>query len=107
MPISYEWMVTIITVLLAAVASARFGEVFGRRWSIGNDDRSFFVVACAVVTGAVMYFVASAALQAGGILFGVIGIFLAIPFVGFMWMLIVGGNKALERILGGLLKKLS
>lgn len=107
MPIPYDWMITIITVLLAAIASSRFGYVFGYRWGMRNDGLGGFAFACAAAAGIVMYFVSSAALEAGGITFGLIGIVATIPFVGFMWMLIAGGNKALERILNGLLKKLS
>ena len=107
LPFTYDMVIIGSAVTLAALASSRFGWVFGGRWGMNGDPRGFFSLACAAAAAVVMFFVSTAALQGGGIPFGIISVRLAIPTVGFAWIFIVGGNKALERILSGLLKKLS
>jgi hypothetical protein len=48
----------------------------------------------------------NAAIQLGGLIGGFIGVALTVPVVGFCWIYLVGGNKAFERIIDRLVKRI-
>lgn len=93
-------------IVVGALTSARIAFFLGDRWKFGRGDRNVFTWFCAACAALVMGFVAVAAEMAGGNLFGVVALVGSMPFVGFAWGVIVGCNKANERIIFGLLKKL-
>ena len=107
LPLDVNIFLTALAVIYGGVSSGIFARRFADRWGIRGDGRDFFTIVGAAVAGIIMYFVAHAAMDAGGVLFGIISVFASIPLVGLTWIVVVGGNKALERILGNLLKKLS
>ncbi len=107
LPFEFSTFLTMLAVIYAGVSSGIFARNFANRWGIRGDGRDVFTLFGGAVAGLIIYFVQQAALDVGGIPFGIITCFAAIPVVGFSWIVVVGGNKALERILGNLLKKLS
>lgn len=93
-------------IAIAGLTSARIAFFLGDRWKMGHGDRwafTWFSGACAAI---VMGYIAVAAQMAGGNLFGIVSLVASMPFVGLSWGVIVGANKANERIIFGLLKKL-
>lgn len=103
----YPVVLIIASIALAFLTSTRIAYVLAGRWNFKNEPTFFFSAACGIVAGVVMGFVSYALIATGGLLFGLIGAFASVPLVGIVWLFVVGGNKAIERILGGLLAKVS
>ncbi len=98
----------VASVAIAAVTSGRVAYFLAERWKFRSAEAFFFFTALGVVAAAVvMGFISTAAVVAGGNLFGLICVVASVPFVGVAWGFIVGGIKAIERILFALLARLS
>jgi len=94
-------------IFVAAITSGRIAFFLTNRWGFRSAEAIFFFTAFGVVCAAVvMGFIATAAVHAGGNLFGLICVVGSMPFVGAAWGFIVGGIKAIERILFALLARL-
>lgn len=102
-----------IAVLLGGLTSARASWVLGEKWNLSKRSnqnpsvRDVMTTVAFVGAAIIVGFAANYAFEAGGWLYGVIADFLAIPFAGAIWMLIVGGNKVVETFLNGIDVRLS
>ena len=104
----YGIALVVCAVALASITSMRIAFFLAVRWGFScTENKVCFTILGGVVAAIVMGFIAVAAVKAGGNLYGIISVVGSVPFVGFAWGFIVGSNKAIERILFGLLKKLS
>ena len=103
---AYQTVIIIATMLTAFVTNGRIAWFLGRRWGLSvAGDVNWWDAGCAIVGAAAFYYISLAFFQYGGLLAGVIGIFACIPISGAVWIFVVGGNKAIERILSNLMKK--
>lgn len=102
----YETVIIIATMFLALITNGRIGYVLGQRWGISTtgNEPPLWELFCAIVGCVPFYWISQAGLQYGTI-GGLIVLLGTIPFSGFVWIFIVGTNKAIERILNNLLKK--
>lgn len=104
----YENALFFASIALAVITSARISYVLGQRWKIySGGEPPLFELVSMVVSGVSLWFICSAALEFAGLLGAAVVVLATIPLTGMIWILIIGGNKALERIINGLLNKLS
>jgi hypothetical protein len=104
----YEWVITIATVILAFITNARISYKLGERWKIydkPDSDFPIFEAFSACLAAVLFYFISCAGFDNFNMMGGLIVAAATIPISGFVWVFIVGGNKVIERILNGLLKK--
>jgi hypothetical protein len=101
------WLLVGISVLLAAVASGRASWVLGAEWKLStrkNNDPSArdVMTVCSVVVAMVLAGIGTYAVaDTYGLFWGIIADVLTIPAIGLVWLLGVGGNKIVERIING------
>lgn len=107
MMIEPEFVIVTTAMAQAAIVSARLSYVMGFKWGLRYESNYLmsFQVISTIVSAILAGFGAGAALTFGGLVFGIAAVLLTLPCVGAAWLLIVGGNKAIERILGGLFNK--
>lgn len=102
----YAFCITAATVCLAFLTNGRIGYVLGERWNLNTPtDFPWWYGFCAIVGATVFYFASHAAFDYYGLLGGVICMIASLPVSGLIWIFIVGGNKAIERILNSLMKR--
>jgi len=95
-------------IIFAAFVSGRLAHVTGKRYGIDlNRDSGYVTIAGgAAIAGVLAGFAVTAAIQIAGMMAGVVVDLLLLPAVGIIWILIVGGNRAIERLITNLLNKL-
>jgi hypothetical protein len=104
----YHLVVVIATTLLAGLTSIRIAYVLAQRWGFKRGEPTvFFCIGAAAAAGVACCVASVALVSAGGPFYGLVGLIAAIPLVGASWIFVVGANKAIERILSNLLKKVS
>ena len=96
-----------VTIALAVITNARIAHVLALRWSFSKEPRLFFCWLSSIAAGAIIAVASFALINYGGLAYGMIGAVMVVPVVGVAWFFIVGANKAIERILANLLKKMS
>lgn len=102
----YIPVIVISAIILGFLTSARIAYFLAnKKWGFKGEPLFFTTVACASASAIAMGFISGAMIEMGGILFGIVGLALEIPLIGLVWIFIVGGNKAIEKILNGLLAK--
>lgn len=101
----YVPFIVIIGVVTAAITGARLAFVMGKSWKLRNTPLGWTCFGSAVASAVVVGVMCGGAINAYGLLAGLLVNFVSLPMVGFVWCFIVGGNKVLERILGTLLNK--
>jgi hypothetical protein len=103
----YFFVIVASSILLSAITSARIAYVMAKRWNLSGEPAVFSIIGSVVVAVAICGVISFAAVAIGGLLIGLFAVLLTVPFVGFVWVFVVGANKAIERILNSLLKKVS
>lgn len=104
---NFEIMVIISAMFLSFVASMRMCFVLMKnRWQVGRRVPMPVCFFAGVAAAIVMGFVASSMVILLGIVGGIICVVGATSFTGFIWIFVVGGNKAVERTLSGLMTRL-
>lgn len=93
-------------IVVAVITSGRIAYVQALGWKFGSDSKGFFVIGCSFAAGVVIGVLVCHLALYGGPLFALIGALGALPLVVLVWILIIGGNVAAQRILEGLQKKL-
>jgi hypothetical protein len=96
-------------VVFAFIVGARIAYVMGLRYGAVDPytDSSWMIpLIGGAAAGIIAGFATTAATQNGGLICGIIADILMLPAVGLIWIFIVGGNRALERIITNLLNKL-
>ena len=94
-------------IFIAVITSGRIAYVQAKRWKFGCSDKIFFFsLACALAAGVVVWVLAYHLALSGGPVFALIGALGTLPLVALVWILIIGGNVAAQRMLEGLQKKL-
>ncbi len=92
------------SVVLAAIVSARCAYVMGLRWGVSKDaSLGFLMIVSAGAAALLAGFATYAAILWGGLWVGLFADLATLPVVGAAWIFVVGGNKAVERIIAGLL----
>lgn len=102
----YVSAIVITTIVLAGLSSGRIAYFLGRKkWGL-REEKLFFTCACPTLASAILSgFISAALIEFGGLLYGLAGVLLTVPFVGLVWVGIVAGIKVCERMLTGLLNK--
>lgn len=102
---AYALVLIVSIMALATLTNLRISYVLTKKkWGL-SDDAVFFLGAGTSLVTLVISFVIGYTLCGYGPIFGLAGVLLSVPFVGFAWIFVVGANKAIERILAGLMKK--
>lgn len=92
--------------LLGLVTAARISWVhFVHKLCNDRADNIAVSILIGVVAGVLSAIAVYALYKSGGIMYALVGDVLTVPVVGAAWLFIVGVNKAIERILKGLLAK--
>lgn len=104
----YGSVITIATVCIAFLTNGRIAYVLAGRWGFDQSGNHppIWEGFSAVVGSVVFYFLSCAAFDYYGMMGCVICMFLTLPLSGLIWIFLVGGNKAIERILNSLMKRL-
>jgi hypothetical protein len=105
---AYQTIILIATIFLAFVTNSRIGWLMGERWGC-NDPKDFpwWALICGVIGALPFYWISKAGFEFGGMMGAFIVLVGTVPFSGFVWIFMVGGNKAIERVLNNLLKKVA
>ena len=103
----YQIVMLIASLALAFITSVRIAYVLSGRWKFKNEGTFFFCASTGIASAVCMGFISFAMSSYGGNLFGLASVIVSVPLVGVAWLFIVGANKALERIIGSLLSKVS
>lgn len=99
-------LLVISDVVFGAILSARFAFFLACKWDFAGDNMGWFTIFAFIAGGVLMGFINYAFFLAFGIIGSLACLLATVPIVGLIWVLIVGGNKAIERILSGLLAKI-
>lgn len=96
-----------VAAMLSATVSARMSWVLAHHYSLAQSPRNTMCWATGILSAAIVI-VAACYVNSSYGLFGLLVLDIAtVPVVGFIWLLIVGANKAVERIVNGVDVKLS
>ena len=104
---SYEILSIIFAMFLAFITSGHiYLQVAITRWCPNEEPPMFLYFVFGIVAAVIMGFVSAAAIEGAAIIGGIVSVIAATPLTGFVWIFVLGGNKAFERILNGLIGKL-
>lgn len=101
----YADAILVCTMVLAFITAGRIAYVLGKRWGFDSSNPPLWEGFCAISATAIFYHVSNAAFDFGGTMGSLIALVGTVPLVGLVFIFVVGANKAIERILHGLLKK--
>lgn len=102
----YMWVLILSACALAFLSSCRIAYFMcNKHWRIVGEALVVVCGAAAVVASIIMGFISYALIASGGWIYGLAAVLFSIPAVGLAWLAVIGSNKAIERILSGLLSK--
>lgn len=104
------YLVTIVaaTICLAVLTNVRIGYVMSKRWGLSFDPGTLCVcIGSGVATCAIAWVGSLAIIKTWGLMAGLIAVPMSVPAVGLAWLFLVGGNKAIEKLLTSLMKRVA
>ncbi len=107
---SYALCILVITVALAGVTGLRIGDFVCKKMGIDwpNTFTGFvFCVGGAVLCASIMGYICVPALAHFGYIGGLVVMAASIPAAGFIWAFPIGMTMGINRILNGLMTRLS
>lgn len=106
-PDVYVPLLVIIGLVAAAITGLYLALVMGSKWGLTGGYLGWTVAGSTIASAVVTGIIVGGIISSYGLFAGFIANFFTIPLVGLVWLFIVGGNKALERILGVVVNKLA
>lgn len=111
-----NFMMICASMVLGIIVTMRLSYVMGQRWGLdykrdrynganGMGYLGMLQAASVAATAIICGMGTDAALTFGGWRLGLLTDVLTIPFVGLVWIFIIGANRATTRMLAGLLVK--
>lgn len=103
---SYDVTIIAISMIVAGITSAFIAHRLSIRWQMGREP-TFFKVFSAAAAGLSVMYLSAATAQFFGTQLAALWMLLALPFTGFAWFYLLGGIKAIEKILTGFVRQMS
>ena len=104
---TYVSALVIASGIIALLTSYFTANAMATCWGMSTDERYYMRISAAATAGVASLFICTSAIQFAGLPGGLVWVALAMPFTGFVWIFMVGGNKVIEKIMNGLLSKVS
>lgn len=103
----YDVTIIAISMIIAGISSMFIAHKLSIRWGMNKEPTFFFKIFSAGAAGLAIMYLATATAQFLGTFAAATWLVLALPFTGFAWSFLLGGIKAIEKILTGFVRKMN